>query len=36
MTAVIVEAVSKVKRRTLWEAYGPPAKDEVAIYRPTN
>ena len=34
--AVIVEAVSKVKRQKLWEHYGPPSKSEIAIYRPKN
>ncbi|MCD4690143.1 hypothetical protein K8S17_01635 [bacterium] len=32
----IVEALSKVRRRGLWEAYGPPRKDWVAVYRPIN
>ncbi len=32
--AEIVEAVSVVRRCRLWEYYGPPAKDAVAIFRP--
>ena len=35
-TAIIVEALSKVMRHTLWSQYGPPNKDLVAIYRATN
>ena len=35
-TAIIVEAVSRVKRHRFWSAYGPPKKDSVAIYRATN
>jgi len=34
--AIIVEAVSRVKRHGLWPAYGPPGEDSVAIYRATN
>jgi hypothetical protein len=36
MSAIIVEAVSRVKRHKLWSAYGPPKEDSVAIYRATN
>jgi len=35
-TAVVVEASAKVKRHRLWKRYGPPAKDDVAVYRPKN
>jgi len=35
-TAIIVEAVSRVRRHRLWSAYGPLKKDSVAIYRATN
>jgi len=35
-TAVVVEALSMVKRHCLWEKYGPPAKDDVAVYRAKN
>jgi hypothetical protein len=31
--AVIVEALHKVVRRSLWVAYGPPSDDEVCVYR---
>jgi hypothetical protein len=34
--ALVVEALIKVRRHLLWERYGPPKKDHVAIYRPTN
>lgn len=34
--ALIIEAISRVKVRTLSAAYGPPKRDEVAIYRATN
>ncbi len=34
--AVVVEALIKVRRHRLWHRYGPPKKDHVAIYRPTN
>jgi hypothetical protein len=32
-TAVVVEALVKVRRHRLWEEYGPPSRDEVAVYR---
>ncbi len=32
--AVIVEALSRVKRHPLWARYGPPADVEVAVFRP--
>jgi hypothetical protein len=35
-TAVVVEALVTVRRHRLWEEYGPPAKDDVAIYRAKN
>jgi hypothetical protein len=35
-TAVIVESVAVARRCRLWEHYGPPAKDQVAVYRPLN
>jgi len=35
-SAIILEAVSRVKRHRLWSAYGPPKEDSVAIYRATN
>lgn len=35
-TAVVVEALSKVTEHKLWDQYGPPKKDSVAIYRATN
>jgi len=35
-TAVVIEALSRIKKHKLWSEYGPPAKDEVAVYRPTN
>jgi hypothetical protein len=35
-TAVVVEALSKVKRHRLWKRYGPPCKDQVAVYRAKN
>jgi hypothetical protein len=35
-TAMVVEALSKVRRHRLWDQYGPPKKDEVAVFRPTN
>jgi hypothetical protein len=34
--ALVVEALSRVKRHTLWEQYGPLKKDLVAVYRPLN
>ena len=35
-TAIVVEALSLVKRHRLWAQYGPPRKDGVAVYRVTN
>jgi hypothetical protein len=35
-TAVVVEALSTVKRHRLWKQYGPPRKDGVVVYRATN
>ena len=35
-TAIVVEALSRVKRHKLWSKYGPPKKDAVAIHRPAN
>ena len=35
-TAIVVEALSRVKRHKLWSQYGPPRKDGVAVYRATN
>lgn len=35
-TAVVVEASTAVKRHSLWSRYGPPAKDDVAVYRAKN
>jgi hypothetical protein len=35
-TAVVVEALSMVKRHRLWDKYGTPAKDAVAVYRANN
>jgi hypothetical protein len=35
-TAVVVEALIKVKRHPLWSQYGPPKEDGVAIYRSVN
>lgn len=35
-TAEIVESVAVARRCRLWDHYGPPAKDAVAIYRPRN
>lgn len=34
--ACMIEAVRTVQRHGLWETYGPPRKDWVAVYRPTN
>lgn len=34
--AVVVEALSTVKKHTLWKQYGPLSGDLVAIYRPLN
>ena len=35
-TAEIVESVAVARRCRLWEHYGPPAKDLVAVFRPKN
>jgi len=35
-TAVIVEALIKVRKHRLWKTYGPPKKDHVAVYRAKN
>lgn len=35
-SAVVVEALVKVKRHKLWSQYGPPKEDSVAVYRPLN
>jgi len=35
-SAVIVEALSKVRMHRLWERYSPPKKDQVAVYRANN
>ena len=35
-SAVVVEAIRFVTRRTLWSGYGPPKKDSVAVFRATN
>jgi hypothetical protein len=35
-TAVVVEALSRVTRHRLFEQYGPPKTDSVAVYRATN
>jgi hypothetical protein len=34
--AEIVESVAVARRCRLWEHYGPPAKDAVAVFRPLN
>ena len=34
--AIVVEALSTVRRHRLWASYGPPKIDRVAIYRPLN
>jgi hypothetical protein len=34
--ALVIEALSKVKKHTLWEQYGPLKEDLVAVYRPLN
>jgi hypothetical protein len=34
--AIVVEALSMVTRHRLWEQYGPPKEDLVAVYRPIN
>lgn len=33
-TAEIIEALSRVQRHALWDQYGPPARDQVAVFRP--
>ena len=33
---IVIEALSRVKKHRLCEQYGPPKKDEIAIFRPTN
>ena len=35
-TATVVEALSKVTEHKLWDQYGPPKQDAVAVYRATN
>jgi len=35
-TAVVVEALRKVSKHRLWKRYGPPKKDQVAVYRANN
>ena len=35
-TAVVVEALIRVRKHRLWERYGPPKKDHVAVYRANN
>ena len=35
-TAVVVEALIKVRKHRLWKQYGPPKKDHVAVYRAKN
>ena len=35
-SAVVVEALIRVKRHKLWSQYGPPGGDSVAIYRALN
>ena len=34
--AIVVEALSTVRRHRLWGRYGPPKRDLVAIYRPVD
>lgn len=34
--AIVVEALSMVRRHHLWRQYGPPKEDLVAVYRATN
>lgn len=34
--AVVVEALSRVRKHRLWSQYGPPKKDSVAVYRSKN
>ncbi|UCB43790.1 MAG: hypothetical protein JSV77_03845 [Dehalococcoidales bacterium] len=34
--AIVVEALSRVKRHRLWLQYGPPKEDLVAVHRATN
>ena len=33
---MVIEALSKVKKHTMWKQYGPFKKDLVAVYRPLN
>jgi hypothetical protein len=35
-SAIVVEALTRVKRHKLWSQYGPPKKDLVAVYRAIN
>lgn len=35
-TCIVVEALSRVKQHRLWDRYGPPDDDMVAVFRPTN
>jgi len=35
-SAVVIEALNRVRRRTLMKGYGPPRRDLVAVYRPVN
>jgi len=35
-TAVVVEALIRVRKHRLWKQYGPPRTDHVALYRATN
>ncbi len=35
-TAVVVEALSRVREHKLWDQYGPEQKDLVAVYRALN
>ncbi len=35
-SAIVVEALTMVKRHKLWSQYGPPKKDFVAVYRAIN
>lgn len=35
-SCVAVEALSRVKQHKLWERYGPPDDDKVAVFRPVN
>jgi len=36
MTCKAVEALVKVREHSLWEQYGPPKRDSVAVFRPLN